>query len=191
MNRRHLARLALTWGAFAILIGAAIFIRNHQVDRVELEAPIDVRGNVKDWLVGRNIAGTVTGAQLTEKVIGDYGDDHPEIYEAHPDWTFVMFDVRAQSLVANATRVSIELIHGDNTFGTRYVGIGNSLQLTPGIPTEGRIGAFEIPEAAAKSTVLLQVTGEADPSRDSRLVFAVDLTTAQHVPSLTVNKRLA
>src|SRR5690348_14150295 len=85
-RQRMTWRRVLNWGVFAVLVVCAILVRNHQIDKVELQEPIDVRGAEGQRLIGRNIAATLTGITITDSVIGDYGDDHPEIYAAHKGW---------------------------------------------------------------------------------------------------------
>jgi hypothetical protein len=182
-------RRVLNWGVFAVLVVCAILVRNHQIDKVELQEPIDVRGAEGQRLIGRNIAATLTGITITDSVIGDYGDDHPEIYAAHKGWVLAIFSVDAQSTVSD-DKTNTDLVIAENTYGTRYMGIVPELQLTPGIPNQGYAGTFEIPVSALQSRASFRVTGSGNPSRDSRLVFDVTLANAQRVPSLTVKKRI-
>ncbi|WP_131822107.1 hypothetical protein [Mycobacteroides saopaulense] len=171
---------------FVALIVAAIFVRNHQTDKVELQEPIDVRGDRGERLAGRNIAATITGIVFTDKVIGERAGNHPEIYAPHEGWVFAAFRVNAQSTVSD-DKTNTDLIIGENEYLHMSMAVP-ALQLVPGIPNEGYAGTFEIPTASMKSHAIFRVTGGGDPSRDSRLVFDVDLATAQHIPSITVKK---
>ncbi|MUM19827.1 hypothetical protein FZI91_04785 [Mycobacterium sp. CBMA271] len=190
MKRRPLLRRAIVWITATVLMAIAIFLRNHQVDDQNAHAPIDIHGSVEQPLVGRNVTASVDRVRLTPLIHADWGDDKPDDFRAHNDATFVVFEVTVASVVANGFGFS-DFHIGDKTFGSQYVGFPPSIeQLTPGFPSKGRI-TFEIPGSLTQSVGYLRVVGDKDPRLDSRLVFAVDLTKVERLPSITLKRGIA
>lgn len=189
MSQRTLLHGALVWGATAALIAFAVFLRNHQVDDEAAHAPIDIHGAVGQQLTGRNVTATVNSVQITPLVHVDWGDDKPDDYRAHADAKFVVFEVTATTVRSNGMG-SADLTVGDKTFGSQYAGFPPSLEeLTPGVPTTGRI-TFEIPDALTGAAAHLRVVGGNDPRLDSRLVVDVDLAKVDRVPSIVLHRKV-
>lgn len=177
-------RRILPWAVAAVLMAAAILVRNHQLDAEEAHAPFDMTGTVGERVEGRNIAATVHTVYLTPVVdVRRTGWDESDVYHAHDDGVFVIFDLTTESLVANGSGEA-DLVAADRTFAEQYVGlVPNHVELTPRVPMRGGVG-FEIPAALEHSTVQLRMVGEQDSRMDSRLVIDVDLAAAQRVPIL-------
>lgn len=169
------------WSLAAVLVFAAIFLRNHQIDDVAAHQPIDVRGVVGQPLSGRNITATVHSVRVAEQVVSaKYG----ETYRPVSAGLFVLVDYSVEAITEDGYRAS-SLAIGDREFDPIYVdGSWIDTQTVAGVSMSGT-EVFEIPQSLASEQAEFRVTGNRDPRLDSRLVFDVNLAEVPRLPTAT------
>lgn len=187
MKRDNVVHGVFVWGSAAILLAAAIFVRNHQIDQIDVDRPIEVRGTVGQRLAGRDIVAEVVKVWKTERVMLDWADNRPDLYRPHNGWVFVFVEILAETRFTSS-EVRPAVTFGDLTFAAKYLGYVPRDRLIPGIPSESRFG-FELPKSVAASTVEVNIVASRDPRRDSSLVFTTDLDAAQEVSQYVVDKK--
>lgn len=179
-------RRVLSWLLAAVLLGAAVFVRTHDLDTEAAHAPIDVHGAVGARLTGRNVTAVVNAVYVTPRIeVLRRNWDEPDVYRPTGGAVYAVFDIVASATVArNQTTAAADLVIGADTFGEIYAGLPpNAAGLDPGIPSRAGV-AFEIPATLDRAPAQFRFIAEQDSRLDSRLVFDVDLAAAQHVPVL-------
>lgn len=170
------------------LLAATAVVSATTPTEAQWEQPFVVTAPLGESAAGRNIAGTVHGAQLAD-TIGD------SAWQSGEGSVWLLVDASVESVVSDdVTLASAVVTIGALTYSASDRPQFSTLRaagLSTGIPTRGTL-AFELPatildEQGADAAELHLSSAALDDTRlDSVLVTPLDLTALDHVDDVTI-----
>lgn len=171
------ARLLTAAGLAALLVATGA-VAATTPSEADWEQPFAVQASIGEPFAGRNIAVTIHGATVTDRVFDDRWSSTPGSLWVVVDASAAVVRTESSALIGRAA-----LVVGDRryTASTRPDAFMlNGVALSIDVPTRGLL-AFELPADALNDVgakrARLELAMNADPRLDSMIVTTIDLTS--------------